>query len=337
MEVITTPAILAAQHQQHSGLQPPPQSPAITKMKAFAAYKDREALQYMKKFTTNPYTAESVRSKKVHNGEPTPAYLLSSGLNSAGSAMIRRPKSANARGAEKHAEKVWGSVAGSTRSSDGTSTQQHLRNQNSTALISSPIAINLMTSLRDSGISSAMAAAVGAAIEEGGAYAEGENDKIAALPRHPALPNHPPPQTVSNPTGAHASGFYSKNHYNRNIRSATTKTPDVNTLLRATSAPSGRRHKRAHTFDGVVKEEPSSAGSSKGFHLRSSEHAPKIAFHAEETAEEPLKTPAKKTFHVSDIALMDKHLSILTDPDCTINQISDSLSTLLSIIQENCE
>ncbi|KAJ3209007.1 hypothetical protein HDU67_006422 [Dinochytrium kinnereticum] len=281
-----------AQGHQYSGI-PPSISPAVQKIKASQAINEKNSKMYMQKFTTNPAAARSAKGKIVE----IPTHQQSTGHTQFG-----RPRSALQL---RNGKDIHGAYK-------------------DPALIASPISLNLISSMKDDGLSSAVASI----------FNSGDGTAKAISNTKPAnIQNHPTGAiTTTHPVGAHTAGFYSKNHFT-SARNAV-KSADLSNLLRPKSASN---HKRSHTVEGIVTEEL----ANDSFVIGRSQNKDMSGFTVaridvdDHSTDRSPKLPNRKMFHFSDIAMIDTHLCTLTDPECTTEQTLEALSALIMLAEDN--
>ncbi|KAI8616145.1 hypothetical protein BC830DRAFT_1119224 [Chytriomyces sp. MP71] len=376
-------------------LPPPSPSPAIMKMKATAALKDAEALEYMRKFTTSPYMSKSAKSSKRRvpvNVRPSSAFSTFS--NNANQLPAPPPSlmmsydntsrnfSATSKStAEMHAVKLWKlmerngqrmsseSPTGSPKLS-GTAAILQTSAMASTTVISSPLSVKLVADLRDLGVSRETAALVGAAVSldsngssynhrSGGSSAAassrkqrtvasadpsnrsvsriyqneiGEIDPTVAWPKPEPFLNHNSPHSKARPTGAHSAGFYTK-HYHANFTvNAGVHTGPNNPLPVPSSLTMESEFDNTDDTPLRPVRTTSAAPRNTVFNDRISRTSRKILDFSTDGEGDVSK---RKSLCINEVAITDEHLCILTDPECSTNQVEQSLSVLIALAIDN--
>ncbi|KAJ3289035.1 hypothetical protein HDU79_004375 [Rhizoclosmatium sp. JEL0117] len=216
---------------------PPAPSPAISKMKATAALKEQEALEYMKKFTTSPYAAKSAKvvNKRQHVRPSTASSSYSNQPHHQTDLLMTydprkqnysRPtsgmtQSAKNHAAELHAMKLLKLME--REEQDNNLIKSHFSQHphesppgsprghksipgSTTTTISSPLSVKLVADLKDIGVSSETAAIVGAAVANQPQHLQvQESDSYRPMSSASSY-RRPPSSTVSQRTRQSAQG-----------------------------------------------------------------------------------------------------------------------------------
>ncbi|KAJ3327910.1 hypothetical protein HDU76_010904 [Blyttiomyces sp. JEL0837] len=307
-------------------------------MKACTAQKEKEAVKYMQKFTTNPLAPKSARTHRRGSAGTAVFNLNAVSQKGLGLNLPARPESAGA----KYPELPHNNSVGRQK--------QNIHHQES--------------STKDTN----------------------KPQKDGPVPRPPNLPVSTPLQSQQVPLGAHAAGFYSKQHLN-NTRLAihSSNVPDilkeagmnntsgVNLSINGSVPGSANpRHKRSHTVDGVMSEEVTNGdikeivensdqvtssifrrpnlrkggigvvitgGTGVAVELEAGTGTiseatgggaggPGAAKHAKGG------NARRGTIQMMDVGSMDTELLVLIDTECQAEQILDALNNLIPVAEE---
>ncbi|KAI9352204.1 hypothetical protein BDR26DRAFT_850523 [Obelidium mucronatum] len=365
-------------------LPPPPSpSPAISKMKANAALKEQDAIEYMKKFSTSPYTAKSAKVNKRQHVRPSTASSSFSNQpqlpqphTSLMMSYDQRPFSGNTMtsktsAAELHAIKLWKLMEKDER--DSNIIRQHLNQSNEsppgspkgqkhnrlipsnpppTTVISSPLSVKLVADLKDIGVSSETAAMVGAAVasqpeasmrpssvastarkrppapssaSSSHLYRDSHGsdiDPTVAWPKPEAFVNHWGVHTKNRPVGAHSSGFYAKHHHSNFAASAGQYVGSTSPL----PTPTALTHENeTEDVDTLGTRRSASRSSHPGRHSGGGSFLKKGG-DGDETDHSN-----RKNHYVNETAITDEQLCILTDPECSADEVLEALSILIGL------
>ncbi|KAJ3347989.1 hypothetical protein HDU83_001644 [Entophlyctis luteolus] len=332
-------AICSEQTVPHDALPSPTgPSPAVSKMKTAAIMKEREALEYMKRFALNPYSAASAKASSRRGGSSRghtrPSTAAASTAPRAGGATraIPRPKSANL---ERHAIHLWGATVATESAKYARSRKPTATNVPATTLISSPLSAKLIAELKRLGVSTETAALVGAAVmtghqtteQTGGASlqmqkaaasksASGIYDPTIAWPRAEPFVNHCAVHSKTKPIGAHTSGFYSKQTH-----------ADFVANIGQHVGPDSILSKLRITNDSAAGK--ANDATEIGFENGNMLLPKDVDAHQSQKSQ---SNPEKRARgHINEVALTEDYLCILTDPDCGVEQAIHTLSRLIEL------
>ncbi|KAJ3323306.1 hypothetical protein HDU76_013686 [Blyttiomyces sp. JEL0837] len=315
---------IPTRHQEYGHRSSP--SPAVAKMKACNAQRERQEESYSRQFIATPHSAQSAKSQRRSSAGSLILGYKNRQENKKSpthhGSLKSRPSTADGR--VNRAAKTLASP-GST-AADTPSSFRHAGYAEPT-LLGSPLSAKMIATMKDEGADKTTAASLGAAVDTLGVT--NSRRGVTPVPEPTEIRLIEAAKVVTRPTSARTRTS-SASHSGR-------VTPAVVSLKQpAPDHPGGRsthsaKHHRIDAFDEVAVSEETLNAEIASERARQIKRELALA----RSYEVPGTHTGRKPFNTSDYAMIDHYLCTLTDSQCSVEQTFEAVNAIMAMAEEN--